>query len=56
MSAFYLLTRRKAAVGAAFREPTMTLSEIRRKAGELLPGATIQRHVMWRYSLVWVKP
>ena len=55
VAGFYTMTRRRAAVGAAIQEPTMTLSEIRQEAGKMLPGATIQRHVMWRYSLVWVK-
>jgi hypothetical protein len=32
------------------------LSEIRRLAGELLPGARVRRHLFWRYSLVWRKP
>lgn len=55
VSGFYTLTRRAMAVGAAIQEPRMTLTDIRREAGRLLPGATIQRHIMWRYSLVWIK-
>src|SRR4029078_2457615 len=55
VTGFYRMTRRTAAVGAQIRETTLTLSEIRQKAAELLPGATIRRHVMWRYSLVWRK-
>jgi SAM-dependent methyltransferase len=32
-----------------------TLAEIRSLAARLLPGATIRRHLFWRYSLVWRK-
>lgn len=56
VSAFYRLTRPMAHVGAPVREPSMTLSEIRRGAGTRLRGATIQRHVLWRYSMIWMKP
>jgi len=55
-SRFYRLTRRTAEVGAPIREPEMTLETIRRDAAALLPGAVIRRHVLWRYSLVWIKP
>jgi 2-polyprenyl-3-methyl-5-hydroxy-6-metoxy-1,4-benzoquinol methylase len=33
-----------------------TYTEMRRLAGRLLPGARYRRHLMWRYSLTWVKP
>ena len=33
-----------------------TLAEVRRACGELLPGARVRRHLLWRYSLVWTKP
>jgi 2-polyprenyl-3-methyl-5-hydroxy-6-metoxy-1,4-benzoquinol methylase len=56
VSAFYRITRPTSRVGAPVRDPTMTLSEIRRGAGALLPGATIRRHLLWRYSLAWAKP
>ena len=56
VSAFYRMTRPTSRVGAPVVDPTMTLSEIRREAEALLPGATIQRHVLWRYSLTWAKP
>lgn len=32
------------------------LAEVRRAAAALLPGATLRRHLFWRYSLVWRKP
>jgi 2-polyprenyl-3-methyl-5-hydroxy-6-metoxy-1,4-benzoquinol methylase len=56
VSAFYRLTRPTSCVGAPLHEPTMTLPEIRRHAAPLLHGATIRRHLLWRYSLMWVKP
>jgi 2-polyprenyl-3-methyl-5-hydroxy-6-metoxy-1,4-benzoquinol methylase len=33
-----------------------SLSEIRRVAGGVLPGAAIQRHLGWRYSARWTRP
>jgi hypothetical protein len=34
-------------------DPDLTLAEIRARAGMLLPGAVIRRHLYWRYSLVY---
>jgi hypothetical protein len=47
--------RRTSAVSAPIRDPQMTIQEIRRQAIEVLPGAVIPHHLLWRYSLVWVK-
>jgi SAM-dependent methyltransferase len=55
VSLYYRVTRRTSVVGAPTLEPTMTLGEIRRRLDKLLPGATIRRHLLWRYSLVWTK-
>lgn len=33
----------------------LTLSEVRRVCEDTLPGATIRRHLLWRYSIVWRK-
>jgi SAM-dependent methyltransferase len=33
----------------------LTLSEVRRICDELLPGAMVKRHLLWRYSVVWRK-
>ena len=33
----------------------LTLSQVRRLYGALLPGARVQGHLMWRYSVVWKK-
>ena len=55
VSGYYHCTRRTSRVGAPTLEPSMTLGEIRRQAIELLPGATVRRHLLWRYSLTWIK-
>ena len=31
----------------------LTLSQVRALADEILPGAVIKRHLLWRYSLVY---
>jgi 2-polyprenyl-3-methyl-5-hydroxy-6-metoxy-1,4-benzoquinol methylase len=36
--------------------PPRTYAEIRRLAADMLPGVRFQRHLLWRYSLVWTKP
>ena len=56
VSLYYRSTRQTATVGAPIREPSMTYDEIRKQATELLPGAIVRRHLLWRYSLVWTKP
>jgi SAM-dependent methyltransferase len=33
-----------------------TMRDIRTLCAELLPGAEINRHLLWRYSIVWQKP
>jgi ubiquinone/menaquinone biosynthesis C-methylase UbiE len=33
----------------------LTVPEVRRVAADLLPGAKITRHLLWRYSLIWKK-
>lgn len=32
-----------------------SVSEVRRACADLLPGAQVKRHLLWRYSLVWAK-
>jgi SAM-dependent methyltransferase len=54
--AYYRFTRQTSPVGAPILDPSMTLGEIRRGAIEILPGAIVRRHLLWRYSLLWVKP
>jgi 2-polyprenyl-3-methyl-5-hydroxy-6-metoxy-1,4-benzoquinol methylase len=33
----------------------LTLGEVRRICGEVLPGANVKRHLLWRYSIMWRK-
>lgn len=33
-----------------------TLSEMRALCAEILPGALVRKHLLWRYSIVWKKP
>ena len=33
-----------------------TIDEIRKLCAEILPGAKVRRHLLWRYSLVYQKP
>jgi ubiquinone/menaquinone biosynthesis C-methylase UbiE len=32
-----------------------TLSEVRKLCARLLPGASVRKHLLWRYSVVWKK-
>jgi ubiquinone/menaquinone biosynthesis C-methylase UbiE len=32
-----------------------TLCQVRQACARILPGAKVRRHLLWRYSLVWVK-
>ena len=33
----------------------LTLSEIRKTCADILPGASVTRHLLWRYSIIWKK-
>lgn len=33
----------------------LTLAQVRRACGAVLPGARVRRHLLWRYSIVWHK-
>jgi 2-polyprenyl-3-methyl-5-hydroxy-6-metoxy-1,4-benzoquinol methylase len=39
--------------GQSDRYPTLT--QVRRVCREVLPGAKVKRHLLWRYSIVWRK-
>jgi SAM-dependent methyltransferase len=43
------------AVRAPVRQPVTPLTEIRREAAALLPGATVRRLLFWRYLLLYRK-
>lgn len=32
-----------------------TMSEVRKLCDEILPGARVRKHLLWRYSIVWKK-
>lgn len=34
----------------------LTLAQVREVCAEMLPGASVRRHLLWRYSVVWKKP
>jgi 2-polyprenyl-3-methyl-5-hydroxy-6-metoxy-1,4-benzoquinol methylase len=53
VSWWHRVTRDTTTVGAPIREPGMTLGEIRNRAGRIVPGAVFQRHLLWRYSMVF---
>jgi SAM-dependent methyltransferase len=36
--------------------PPLSYGQMRRLAGQLLPGVRYRRHLYWRYSLIWTKP
>jgi SAM-dependent methyltransferase len=41
--------------GMPIEDSTMTWGEVRMAAATLLPGSTVRRHILWRYSLTWDK-
>jgi ubiquinone/menaquinone biosynthesis C-methylase UbiE len=53
---WYKRTRGEGNPGAPIMEPEMTWSQVRSVAARLLPGARYRRHLLWRYSVTWVKP
>lgn len=53
---WYKRTRGEGNPGAPIMDPGMSWSQVRSAAARLLPGARYRRHVLWRYSLTWVKP
>jgi len=42
-------------VEAPTEDPKETMREIRTACNSLLPGASLRRHPLWRYSLTWYK-
>lgn len=33
----------------------LTIPQVRQACAEILPGARVRRHLLWRYSIVWKK-
>jgi ubiquinone/menaquinone biosynthesis C-methylase UbiE len=44
------------AMNAPLHDPSQTIPQIKAAAARILPGARLQRHLYWRYSLIWHKP
>ena len=53
---WYKRTRGEGNPGAPVMAPDMTWSQVRSAAGRVLPGARYRRHLLWRYSITWLKP
>jgi SAM-dependent methyltransferase len=53
-----LPSREARAAWAAHEEHDIypTMNEVRALCAEILPGAKIRKHLLWRYSIVWKKP
>ena len=34
----------------------LTMSQVRQTCGDILPGAEVRKHLLWRYSVIWKKP
>ena len=50
------LRRESSDIGVVTRVPRESLSEIRRAAVRLLPGARTRRRFYYRYTLIWDRP
>src|SRR5215472_5154771 len=37
------------------RDSYLTLSHIRKICEDILPGAQVRKHLLWRYSIIWKK-
>jgi SAM-dependent methyltransferase len=53
---WYKRTRGEGYPGAPVMAPDMSWAQVRSVAARLLPGARYRRHLLWRYSVTWVKP
>ena len=38
------------------RDTYLTLAQAREVCAEMLPGAEVRKHLLWRYSIIWRKP
>lgn len=36
--------------------PPVTYDQVREESARMLPGSEFKRHLLWRYTLTWVKP
>jgi SAM-dependent methyltransferase len=53
---WYRRTRGEVNPGAPIMGPDMTWAQVRSAAARILPGARYRRHLLWRYSITWIKP
>ena len=37
------------------RDVYLTLSQVRKICADILPGAQVRKHLLWRYSIIWKK-
>jgi len=56
VSWWFRWTKNYQEVAAPMREPDKTLADVTACAARVLPGASIRRRLLFRYSLVWQKP
>ena len=49
-------TERSDGVAPQVWPPPLTFGQTRRAASRVLPGMRYRRHLLWRYSLTWIKP
>ena len=52
----YILLWGDGEIGSQACAPQMSMSEARRAVLRLLPGATVKRRLLWRYTVDWTKP
>jgi ubiquinone/menaquinone biosynthesis C-methylase UbiE len=53
---FYRAIYREAGPGAPVMDPDLSWREVRAAAANALPGVRYRRHLLFRYSLRWIKP
>jgi ubiquinone/menaquinone biosynthesis C-methylase UbiE len=46
---------REAWVEHGQRDVYLTLSQVRKICADVLPGAQVRKHLLWRYSIIWKK-
>ncbi len=47
---------REAWAAHACHDTYLPVSQVRRICADVLPGAMVRKHLLWRYSLIWEKP
>jgi SAM-dependent methyltransferase len=52
----YILLWGAGTMGSPTQVPAMSMHDARRALQRLLPGATVTRRLLWRYTVSWTKP